>query len=81
MIMELRKKVQLTIPNELILSLGLKEGDKLEVIEKNGIIQIIPVAIYPKKYVEELKMEIEGIKHNILNKFNLIINKIICPIN
>lgn len=66
MIMELRKKSQITIPKELINSLGLKEGDKLDVTEKNGAIQIIPVAVYPKQYVEELKAEILEIKGNIL---------------
>lgn len=65
MIMELRKKSQITIPKELIVSLGLKEGDKLEVQEKDGMIQIIPVTVYPKKYVEELKAEISAIKENI----------------
>ena len=48
MITELRKKSQITIPKELVLELGLKEGDKLEIVEKDGIIQIIPVAVYPK---------------------------------
>lgn len=65
MIMELRKKSQITIPKELINSLGLKEGDKLDVTEKDGAIQIIPVAVYPKQYVEELKAEILEIKENI----------------
>ncbi len=62
MITELRKKSQVTIPKELVVKLGLKEGDKLEVIEQNGAIQIVPVAVYPKKYLEDLKEEIGNIK-------------------
>lgn len=65
MITELRKKSQITIPKELVLELGLKEGDKLEIVEKDGIIQIIPVAVYPKKYLDELKEEINDIKRKI----------------
>ncbi len=47
------------------MKLGLKEGDKLEIIEKNGTIQIMPVSVYPKKYVEDLKDEINNIKAKI----------------
>lgn len=65
MITELRKKSQVTIPKELVMKLGLKEGDKLEVIERNGMIQIMPVAVYPKKYLDELKEEIKDIKARI----------------
>ncbi|SFH07422.1 looped-hinge helix DNA binding domain-containing protein, AbrB family [Desulfotomaculum arcticum] len=45
MITELRKKSQITIPKELVSKLGLKEGDKLEITEKDGVIQIMPVVI------------------------------------
>ncbi len=65
MITELRKKSQITIPKELVLELGLKEGDKLDIVEKDGIIQIIPVVVYPKKYLDELKEEINDIKRKI----------------
>ena len=43
-----------------------KEGDKLEVIEKDGIIQLVPVVVYPKRYVEDLKTEIDDIKAKLL---------------
>ncbi len=52
--MELRKKAQITIPKEIVLKLGLKEGDQLEVFERGGEIIITPVVIYPKKQVERL---------------------------
>ena len=45
--------------------LGIKEGDKLEVIEKDGIIQLVPVVVYPKHYVEDLKTEIDDIKAKV----------------
>ena len=34
-------------------------------IEKDGVIQLIPVVVYPKKYVNELKNEIAEMKRKI----------------
>lgn len=65
MLAELRSKSQVTIPKEVVSKLGIKEGDKLEVIEKDGIIQLIPVVVYPKRYVEDLKTEIDDIKAKV----------------
>lgn len=65
MITEFRKKSQITIPKELVIKLGLKEGDKLEITEKDGVIQILPVVVYSKKYIEDIKEEISDIKLNI----------------
>jgi len=61
MITELRKKSQITIPKVLVEKLGLKEGDKLEILEKDGVIYIMPVVVYPKKYLCDLKEEIRDI--------------------
>ena len=65
MLAELRTKSQITIPKEIITSLGLSEGDKLEVSEKDGVIFMTPVTVYPKKYVEELQSELNELKKNI----------------
>ena len=65
MITELRKKSQITIPKEVVLKLGLKEGDKLEIVEMDGEIKIIPIVVYPKRYLAELKEEIIDIKTKI----------------
>ena len=65
MLAELRAKSQITIPKEVVDRLGLSEGDKLEVYEKDGIICIMPVAVYPKKYLDELRNEIEATKVKI----------------
>ena len=65
MLAELRPKSQITIPKELVEKLGLSEGDKLEIYEKDGVICIMPVSVYPKKYLEELKGEIEETKAKI----------------
>ena len=65
MIAELRQKSQVTIPNEIVAKLGLSEGDKLDIFEQDGSICIMPVAVYPKKYLEELKEEISDVKAKI----------------
>ena len=53
-IMELRKKSQVTIPLELVSKMGLKPGDKMEAIEKDGGIFITPVVIYPKSEMKRI---------------------------
>ena len=45
MLAELRAKSQVTIPKEVVTRLGIKEGDKLEITEKDGVIQLIPVVV------------------------------------
>lgn len=65
MLAELRAKSQITIPKELVDKLGLSAGDKLDLYEKDGIICIMPVVVYPKKYLDELREEIEETKARI----------------
>jgi len=65
MIAELRPKSQITIPKQLINSLGLSPGDKLEMFENNGMICIMPVVVYPKVYVDKLLEDVETIRQNV----------------
>lgn len=65
MLAEFRAKSQITIPKELVDKLGLSEGDKMEIYERDGVICIMPVAVYPKKYLNELRKEIEETKAKI----------------
>ena len=65
MLAELRAESQITIPEELVERLGLFEGDKLEVFERDGVICIMPVVVYPQKYFDEIQEEIEIIKAKI----------------
>ncbi len=65
MLAELRQKSQITIPKEIVVKLGLSEGDKLEVFEQDGTICMLPVAVYPKKYIDDLRDEIEEAKAKI----------------
>ena len=65
MIAEFRTKSQITIPKEIVMSLGLTEGDKVDIFEKDGEIHIVPVVVYPKKYVDKLRSEIIETKAKI----------------
>lgn len=65
MLAELRQKSQITIPKEIIVKLGLSEGDKLDIFEKDGTICMMPVVVYPKKYLDELRVEIDEAKAKI----------------
>lgn len=65
MLAELRGKSQVTIPKEVVTKLGIKEGDKLEVIEKDGVIQLIPVVVYPKKFMDALRSEVNEVKEKV----------------
>lgn len=65
MLTELRQKSQVTIPKDIIVKLGLSEGDKLDIFEKDGAICIMPVAVYPKEYLHELQKEIADVKEKI----------------
>ncbi len=58
MIIELRKKSQITIPKGIINSLHLEEGDHLDISVKDGVILIEPVSIYSKAYVKKLETSI-----------------------
>ena len=58
MLTELRTKSQITIPKDIVMKMGLREGDKLE-------IELMPVAVYPKKYLDELRSEINEAKAKI----------------
>lgn len=64
MIIELRKKSQITLPKEIVKELNLIEGDKLEVSIVNGTITLEPVAVYPKQYLIKLEEEISVLKED-----------------
>lgn len=48
MLAEIRGRSQITIPSEIIKKLGISEGDKFDIIEKDGGIFLCPVIVYPK---------------------------------
>lgn len=64
MLIEMRARSQITLPNEIIKSLGLSEGDKFEVMERDGGVFLCPVVVYPKTKLEEIAKIIKDHKNN-----------------
>ena len=61
----LRSHSQITIPAPVVSSLGLKEGDQLEIFADNWKISMIPVTVYPDDYIEQLRRETSELRDNI----------------
>jgi len=70
MVIELRKKAQITIPKEIVNELNLQEKDQLEISVKNGVIVIEPVAIYSKSYIQKLEETVMRINEDP-SKYNV----------
>lgn len=65
MLVELKAKSQVTIPKDIVSSLNLKQGDQFEIVEENGKIILIPVALYPEHVISQLKESVNEIKESI----------------
>lgn len=65
MIVTLRKKAQITLPNDIMNRLGLKEGDQMDVTEQDGVIMVLPMTVCPSKYIHELKQQVDQLKEKI----------------
>ena len=65
MLVELRQKSQITIPREIVASLNLSEGDKLDIYERDGVICLMPVVIYPKQVLNDLSSQIKQLKSSL----------------
>ena len=65
MLVELKGKSQVTIPKNIVSSLNLNQGDQFEIIEENGKIILIPVAVYPEYMISQLKESVNEIKESI----------------
>lgn len=65
MLVELKGKSQVTIPKNIVSSLNLNQGDQFEIVEENGKIILIPVAVYPEHVISQLKESVNEIKEAI----------------
>ena len=54
MLAEIRGRSQVTIPAEIVKKLGIAEGDKFDITEKDGGIFMCPVVIYPKDKIAKI---------------------------
>ncbi len=54
MLIEMRKRSQITLPHEIVKKLGVREGDRFEITERDGGVFLCPVVTYPKAKIEEI---------------------------
>lgn len=65
MLITLEAQNQVTIPDEIISRLRLQSGDQFEVVTQNGMIQLVPVAVYTSAAVDVLQAEVGKAKEHI----------------
>lgn len=68
MIIEMRNRSQITIPSEVTKKMGLKEGDKFELIVKDGGIFLRPVIVSNKEKLDSLAKKIKEIEKDVSKK-------------
>jgi len=54
MLVEMRARSQITLPNEITKKMGISEGDRFEVMERDGGVFLCPVVVYPRAKLEKL---------------------------
>jgi len=54
MLVEMRARSQITLPSEIIRSLGINEGDRFEAVERDGGVFLCPVVVYPKSKMAKI---------------------------
>ncbi|MDR1603260.1 MAG: AbrB/MazE/SpoVT family DNA-binding domain-containing protein [Gracilibacteraceae bacterium] len=64
MLIEMRGRSQITLPFEIVKKLGISEGDKFEVMERDGGVFLCPVVVYPKAKMVEIAKVIKDNKKN-----------------
>lgn len=68
MLAEIRGRSQITIPAEIIKKLGISEGDKFDIVEKDGGIFLCPVVVYPKEKLAKIAKLIKDSEADIANQ-------------
>jgi AbrB family looped-hinge helix DNA binding protein len=64
MLIEMRSRSQITLPAEIVKNLGVSEGDRFEVTERDGGVFLCPVVVYPKAKLEKIAQTIKDHKKN-----------------
>ena len=72
MLIEMRARSQITLPREIIKRLGINEGDKFEVVERDGGVFLCPVVVYPKAKLEKIAQIIREHESSPSNAFDSV---------
>ena len=54
MLVEMGARSQITLPSEITKRMGISEGDRFEVMERDGGVFLCPVVVYPKVKLERI---------------------------
>jgi len=54
MLIEISGNSQVTLPTEVLHNMGMRKGDKFEVIERDGGIFLCPMVVYPKRKLAQI---------------------------
>lgn len=76
MLTELKQKSQITIPKEIVKELELQQGDMFDISVEDGVIYLVPVVVYPKKYADDLNFDIEDAKRNAIFSKNVTLDEV-----
>lgn len=68
MLAEMRGRSQITIPAEIVKKMGISEGDKFDIVEKDGGIFLCPVVVYPKDKIAKIAKLIKESESDIANQ-------------
>jgi AbrB family looped-hinge helix DNA binding protein len=58
-LVEMRARSQITLPSEITKKIGIQEGDRFEVMERDGGVFLCPVVVYPKNKLEKVAKTIK----------------------
>ncbi len=62
MIIDLRPKATIALPKDVAKALKLSTGDKFELEVVDGVIKLTPVYVVERKYVKELRQNVNKLK-------------------
>ena len=80
MLAEIRGRSQITIPAEIIKKLGISEGDKFDIMERDGGIFLCPVVVYPKDKIAKIAKILKESESDTKKRQRLKALKICFPI-
>ena len=72
MLVEMRARSQITIPQKITKDLGFKEGDIFEVVIRDGGVFLCPVVVYPKAEMERIEKILEKHEGNASTAYDSV---------
>ena len=68
MLVEISGRSRITIPSEIVQKLGISEGDKFDITEKDGGIFLCPVVVCPKDKIAKIAKILKNSENDTENR-------------